>query len=439
MIALTGACAALLSCSAARASSGGTSDSANRPATPPIVRWLRIYGTGNEGNAPVLRLGGQASRLNVGSTSITLELDMFSANYPNLELRLIHCDRNWIPTENIFVQDFIRLKSHDFEIRPAMAGVRTYNYSASIVFPRPDGMLRIQHSGNYLAQIIDMYDDEVLVAETRFFVAEARADVELHTYSDFFDSPLTSVIQKGLRIRVEARPDVDLFATQINAIHLYKWGEWWRPIIASSETSFDDPPKFGVRARWESFLGGMGIAEFFNIPTGNEHRLLDLTDISLYPTLGNVVTTPLSDLPRQSFAEFDNNGVAQTRFVSMRDEDYVYFEFRLDLSGRAAKEDIFVVGTFNDWKPRPEWQMTYDDVSRMYIARGLLRRARHEYQYVAGSWDADRGFLRDEDASLTEGNTSQSTHPYMALVFYRDIGSGGYDRIVGATMGWSGR
>ena len=60
------------------------------------------------------------------------------------------------------------------------------------------------------------------------------------------------------------------------------------------------------------------IAEFYNIASGNEHRILDLTDITLFPALGQVLTTPLSDLPRQGFVEYDNNGVAESRFVSSR-------------------------------------------------------------------------------------------------------------------------
>jgi hypothetical protein len=423
-----------------RASSGSTTGSDARVAAKPLVRWLRIHGAASEASAPVLRIGGgDADRLSVGATALTIELDLMSETYPNLELRLVHCDRHWQPTENIFVQDFMRLRSHDWDIRPTIAGTRHYNYSASITFPRADGMLRIQHSGNYIARILDIYDDEVVVAETRFFVAEARADVELYTYGDFFDSPLTDVIQKGMRIRVEARPDVDLFSNQINAIHLYRWGDWKRPAVASSDGMFDDPPLTGTRARWESFLGGMGVAEFSNIASGNEHRILDLTDIAIFPALGQVLTTPLSDLPRQGFLEFDNNGVAETRFVSSRDEDYVEFEFRLDLTGRAAREDIFVVGTFNDWTPAPEWRMQFDSTSGMYEARGLLRRARHEYQYVAGTWDAATATLLGEDASLIEGNNAQAMHPYMALIYYRDLGSGGYDRIIGAGMGWTGR
>lgn len=432
---------ALPGCTATHAARGGSrADGDTIAQARPMVRWLRIHGAASEASAPVLRIGsGDPGRLAVGATALTIELDLQSEHYPNLELRLVHCDRNWEPTENIFVQDFMRLRSHDWDIRPTIAGTRHYNYSASITFPRSDGMLRIQHSGNYIARILDVYDDEVVVAETRFFVAEARADVELQSYGDFFDSPLTDVIQKGMRIRVEARPDVELFSNQINGIHLYRWGVWSRPAVASPDRMFDDPPATGVKARWESFLGGMGVAEFFNIPSGNEHRILDLTDIAIYPSLGQVLTTPLSDLPRQGFLEFDNNGVAETRFVSSRDEDYVPFEFRLDLSGRAAKEDIFVVGTFNDWLPAPEWKMVYDEASRMYIARGLIRRARHEYQYVAGTWDAASGILYDEDASLIEGNTTQAVHPYMALVYYRDLGAGGYDRIIGAGMGWTGR
>jgi hypothetical protein len=145
-----------------------------------------------------------------------------------------------------------------------------------------------------------------------------------------------------------------------------------------------------------------------------------------------VLTTPLSDIPRSDFTQYDNNGIPPERFVPLSDADYVYFEFRLDLRGAIVKEDIFVVGTFNNWIPTREWQLHYDKASGFYIVRGLIRRAFHEYEYVAGYWDVDTGKLRGADPTLLEGNITNASLPYYAFIYYHDTSVGGYDRIIGA-------
>jgi hypothetical protein len=127
--------------------------------------------------------------------------------------------------------------------------------------------------------------------------------------------------------------------------------------------------------------------------------------------------------------------MAISRFVPLRDAEYVYFEFRLELKGTEVKQDLAVVGTFNDWQPTREWRMYYDQQTGFYIARGWVKRALHEYQYVAGTWDEDAGILRDADATLLEGNSSMSTQRFLAFVYYRESTAGGYDRVIGAGSG----
>ena len=74
-------------------------------------------------------------------------------------------------------------------------------------------------------------------------------------------------------------------------------------------------------------------------------------------------------------------------------------------------------------------------VSGFYEARGWIKRAMHEYEYVSGNWDEDRGILRHADATLLEGNTTSSSQLFYAFVYYHETAGGGYDRIIGVGAG----
>ncbi len=392
---------------------------------------LRIYGAGDELSPPILRIVEQGKpKVGMGSDALTLAFEMQSELPPNITLVLVHCDRNWMPTDNVFVQDQIHLRSSEFRIQRSPAGVVHYDYQAEITFPGEDNRMRIEHSGNYLARVVDYYNETHIYGEARFFAVESKSAINLDVASGFYESSETRVLQHGLKVRVEAQANYDIFGGQITAIDLYRSGEWYAPLTASGDSDFTTVNGLPW-IRWYSSFGGKSVAEFGNLPAGNEHRLLDLTDIVYYPSTGGLVSTPLSDLPRNGFSQYDNNGVAVSRIISTSDADYVYFEFRLDLKGVSVNEDLFVVGSFNNWLPSAQWRMHYDKTTGFYLARGLLRRAVHEYQYVAGNWDEEQGILRHEESTLLEGNIRTSRQLFYAFIYYHEISSGGYDRIVG--------
>ncbi len=435
-IALLLVVAALSSCvPLQRLSAAAAADSLRRD-TPQVLN-LRIYGEGDVSSPPILRIP-EPNRPASALGALTIAFEMKSDAPPNIILQLVHCDRNWVPTENIFVQDPIRLQTTDFHIERAPIGVRHYDYIGEITFPRPDSRLVVEHAGNYLARIVDYYDRSKILGEGRFFAVQSQAKVDVSVYSDFYISAQTEVLQHGLKVRVEAEPDFDIFGSQVNGIVLYQKGAWYSPMVASPQTDRNDRLPGVPWIEWYPSFSGKSIAVFSNVPAGNEHRLLDLTDLVYFPSTGSVLSTPLSDLPRRSFNAYDNNGITPDRYVPLSDADYVDFEFRLDLKGYDVKEDLFVVGTFTDWLVKPEWQLHFDKASGFHIARGIIKRAFHEYEYVSGTWDADAMMLRDADASLLEGNLTAASIPYYAFVYYRDIASGGYDKIIGVGVDISG-
>ncbi|HVZ39600.1 MAG TPA: hypothetical protein VHI13_10010 [Candidatus Kapabacteria bacterium] len=399
---------------------------------------IRIHGASGVASPPILRLPvDNRPGTGIGDDALTLEFEMQCDGIPNVTLELIHCDQNWVPTENVFVQDPTVLRGNDFTVARAPVGVTHYDYMLSTTFPRPGYRPQVQYAGNYIARIVDYYNLHHVLAECRFFAVETRASMGMQIYSDFYESAQTKVLQNGWKIRVDAVPENTLFGGTILGTHLYQSGQWYAPLIADQEHQSEGEEKGAPWVTWSPTILGKTTAVFGNIAGGNEHRLLDLTDVGQYPTTGNVLTTALSDIPRMRFVEYDNNGIPPDRLVALSDADYVEFQFRLDLQGKRTSSDIFVVGTFNNWIPSPEWQLQYDRITGFYMVRGLLRRALHEYQYVAGKWDADHNVLREADATLLEGNPRDASQAYYAFLYYHDNTAGGFDKIVGVAYGLS--
>lgn len=425
--------AGLVSCSVVGWRASTTKDDQNTVFRESMsVLGMRIHGADFETDPPFMRLGVRGrNNIGVATDQLTLNFELRSPSYPNLALHVIHCDRFWVPTQNVFVQDPARLTTYDFDIKRAAIGVRQYDYECSISFPRIGSRIRIEHSGNYLAQVVDYDRPSYVLGEARFFVIEANSAVVMSITSDFFESSQTTTPQHGVRVFVETQPSFEIFGSQIESIALIENGKWDSPTLASSHSAVVSGENGVPWVRWFPSFSGKIRAEFRNIPAGNEHRILDLSDVILYPPISTPVSTPLSDVPRRGFSQFDNNGIAISKILPSGSEDYVLFEFRLDILGKEVQEDIFVIGSFTDWVARKEWEMRFDTTSQLYIAYGLMRRAVQEYEYVAGHWDDSKSRLVSGDATLLEGNVKQTNTIFHALVYYRETSTGGYDRIVG--------
>ncbi len=406
------------------------------------VRWAWIHGQESRSAPPFLQvtsLGTTTSSSGFGSPALTIELDLLADLPPTLALILVHCDRNWNPTRSIFIQDRSRLRATDFIVDPAPFTARNYDYSARITFPSSSNSVEIQRSGNYIARVVDYFYEDRVIAELRFFAVESTAGVGLQMESDFFESAWTEKAQEGLRAHVEVTPGLELFSPNFKAVHLIEQGKWDKPLVADEGSARKVPRKGDYRATWSPWYGSKILAEFHNIPSGNEHRLLDLTDLVEFPAFDGPVSTRLNDEPRfTSFKERDNNGLPRFEYVQSTEDDYVYFEFTLDIEGEKVYDDMAVVGTFNNWTPMWDWRLVFDPDSRRYLARGWLKRAVHEYEYVSGKWNVDEGILESPESTLIEGNSVYASQVWYALAYYRDQTSLSYDRIVGVGVDVSG-
>lgn len=104
--------------------------------------------------------------------------------------------------------------------------------------------------------------------------------------------------------------------------------------------------------------------------------------------------------------------------------DYTNVTFVLDDDINMNNEEIYVLGSMNNWLPSEEYRLTYDQKRDMYSTQVKLKQGYYNYYY---------GLVDNKGAinyAAMEGSWNETENEYQALVYYRGLGDI-YDRVIG--------
>lgn len=398
------------------------------------MRMMRCYGARNELLPPIVLISTKDRRalsVDVGSTSVTIEFDLLCNVAPAVYLKFVHCTANWEEEQNAFLNDAtLRTTLVDWTIAPSRARYWSHRGSLQV----PNDQVQFRFSGNWKAKVYDIGTD-VLLGETRFFVVEPLANSYMNFMTEFYD---TKFKVSGFALTIEnvvTDPSATLIDGFMHTSALYRNNRYWEPLIASTQIDESQNPPM-IR----TWIGGMAQgSKFFRIeriPSQNEYRVLDMTFVAQFPSTGQPVRLPLTDLRRNgNFMIYGDDGAMITSNISSVDDDYVPIEFLLDPQGPPSASDVFVLGSFNHFRPDPSWQMFFDEELRMYRVRNWVRRARHNYLYATGKLNIDNNSITDVSFEEWEGNSSAANQSFVGFTYYRMQDYGGYDGIIAVSMG----
>lgn len=395
----------------------------------PTVRMIRAYGANNEMLPPIVMLNSELEH-DVGSSYATIEFDLTAPTIPNVYARATHCTADWRPDENGFLTDITnRTSIVDWTLAPERS--KYFKYRGKIKIPNEQTTLKF--SGNWLITLYDLNTDAV-IGTTRIFAVNQRASMMLAFMTDFYE-PLKRVSSIAYTIEATVtEPSGKLLTNNVHNVSFYRNNRWNEAFIASERASWNINPR-GVGSAVIGILQGGKVFRVSRLPAQNEYRVLDLSDRSRYPFTGQPVRMPLSDLRRNGmFIERSNDGALVTNMISSLYDEYVPVEILLDPNpGGPSQDDVFVVGSFNNWKPDRSWMMYFDEELRMYRCRQWLRRGRQNYLYATGRLSADSDQILDLSFEEFEGNTASASNSFVAFAYYKEFDFGGYDGIVAVT------
>jgi hypothetical protein len=406
-------------------------------AMPIQLRYIRVYGD-NESKPPILILENSNVQYKspMGSGSLTVEFDIESSVPPNLYAKIVHCNYDWTEDENVFLNDIVMSRTSliNWTSAPRLSAYYSYRGRISI----PNQQLKIKYSGNWKLLLYEYHNEEQPLAEARFFVVQQRAECRLFVYNEFY-LPDLKVAPTAYNLEAAVIGLEPLFDSRLNTVVVYKNNRWNEPYIITEDSRgnrFNDLYKYTFKRMIGGFAGIEKRFRIEKIPSENEYRILDMSNTGLFPSVSGPVRLPFSDLRRTGFSyDRDDDGSMITSYIPDSYDEYLYIEFLLDPDNWISTEEVYVIGSFNGWKPDPAWQMYFDAETGYYRSRNMVRRARHNYMYMTGKYNVDTRKIQSISYEEYEGNSSITPHTFLGFVYYREFDYGGYDALIGVGAG----
>lgn len=368
---------------------------------------------------PIIRLGS--------GQQLTLIFDDLSVNAKYYTYRIIHCDKDWNPsnlTELEYLEGFSGERIDDFQF-----SFKTLTPFVNYQLRLPNEDLTWTKSGNYLLVVYDNENGRVPAFTRRFVVVEDQVRIQpdmvrpaavsknrTHQEIDFV------VNHEYIDIR-NPRSEISASVLQNgrwdNAMHSLS------PfIIKGKNLVFDYSDKIVFPAGKEFRYLDMRTLRFGSENIASIQRYDDGYEVLLYKD------NKRAERPTVFRNDLNGNYVIET--TDQRDfdlsSDYANVLFSLYSPTVYDDYDLYVVGGFNGWQLAEENKMIYNNSVNGYVAKILLKQGYYDYAYaMVPRFEGEKRPNTEE----IEGNWFETNNDYTILIYYRPFG-GRYDQVIGA-------
>jgi hypothetical protein len=353
---------------------------------------------------------------------LIIDFDVQSENSPNINIIFKFCDRNWNPTDNIFLSNQGKNTAYtlDYFSLPTTVEEAKYHYNNS--FPDKNGYVSFPFSGKWKFFVVDSQDPAKVFAEGKFVVVKADVPLNVVTKRETLDDKTYFPPQLGhsFWVIVDAVPKENYFPFQVDELeiiqnHLLEYS------IRVPRTSTNQNRVF----EWDGASSLRFIAK--DVRPGNEYRQVDLRDINVYSSKNVKAQFDGMEYSRLLLqGKPDMNGGFKIKAPSGQDSVYMNVKFQVK-PPQEVSGDVYLVGAFNDWKLSENNKMNFNgDHFELSVE---LKRGIYDYQYVVVNGDFSNP--ANQDWYILEGNDWGTTNELNIFLWYRDQENGGYDRIIG--------
>ncbi|MCS7052430.1 MAG: DUF5103 domain-containing protein [Ignavibacterium sp.] len=372
------------------------------------IRSLHVYTTDDNRSFPVVN----------SSNKLVIDFDVDSKNVPDLNIIFKFCDKNWNPTDNIFLQNQGQNTAYILNYFSLPVNVEEARFHFSNRFPDGDGYVSFPYSGKWKFFIVNSKNPDVILAEGKFIVdlSEIPLDVNIKKSNlmDKIYSP--NELSRSFEIIINATIPENLFPNFVEEVEIFKD----HLIDFSLKQNRNNGINLNRDFKWD---GASKLSFVFrDLRPGNGYRQVNLMNTNLYS--GKNVFAQFEGYETTRFyssPSIDFNGGMQLKNPRDPYANYMNVKFRLKPANE-IHNDIYLIGAFNNWKISDEYKLDFD--GDLFTKTILLKRGIYDYQYAVVENNS-------VDLYSLEGNNYNNTTTINILMFYRDPQFGGYDRMIG--------
>ena len=236
-----------------------------------IIKSLRAYTTGDETSLPVIYYSQK------GGNNITIEFDVECEFIPNLNVVFRYCDKDWNPTDNLFLINHGKNIAYFLDLVTLPATVEDAKYRFKGNFPSDFEDVEFPFSGKWTFYITESNDTSVVYAMGRFYVIYEEVimgtTIKREQLEDkvYFPADLAKVFN----ITTEFSLPDELFPAFVTHIEIVENLKIYDAIVVDRNFNtnqrqfyWDGNRKFTFTAR--------------DILPGNEYRQVDLRNINVF-------------------------------------------------------------------------------------------------------------------------------------------------------------
>jgi len=352
----------------------------------------------------------------------TLQFDDLYGNEANYYYQIVHYDYDWKPSQ-LVKQEYLS-GFDDLRIQTYTNSFNTLQVYSHYTISFPNRQTQLLVSGNFMLKILN--EDRDVVFSRKFILYEDMVAVPLqvkrartidampHMHNmDFAIKSQNIIFQNPLRnVKVMLMQNGRFDNAIVNIQPQYTIGN---DLIYR----YDKETQFYAGNEFQYFENKDVRAAAFNVAKIDSNG--SLYNAYLFPNEAR------ADKGYTFYPDQNGNFIpwAVNRDDPRVEADYVWVYFSLSAPSYFGKNNIYVNGMFNNYQHTPEFQMEYDDKSKMYRKAILIKQGFTNFQYEI----ADKAG-RIDGKNAIDGNFWQTESNYFAIVYYRENNSR-YDRVIG--------
>ena len=191
----------------------------------PFIRGLRVFGGDGEDNLPVVLQvdTARAAAEKFLPTYITIRFDVHERMPPRLVIRFHHCDKDWNIDTDYFVRDDFFTYSRELLYEGAPTGADHFHWRFENRFPSKEhSFVRFLYSGNWIFDIVDERDQDIIYASGRFIVVENAVRAGIIVRNDYWSDwnpPYDEVHRLDLKMAINEKK---IFPDYVRTVDFYK-------------------------------------------------------------------------------------------------------------------------------------------------------------------------------------------------------------------------
>ncbi|AYO58448.1 DUF5103 domain-containing protein [Chryseobacterium sp. 6424] len=375
------------------------------------IRSIQLFNPQTNDQTPVIGFSEQ----------LILKFDDLSNSSTLYRYTIKHLDRNW-QDDGLFFTEYATgsLNGLIDDIQYSFNTLQPYTHY-TLVFP--NDKIRPKISGNFELVVYKDAPDRPLF-KRRFAMMEDGAIVGVNV-TRTQDSRRPQINQ---RVEVQALGQSSALMQNTNSVSLNLiQNNNWHMGLYNQKPSATIGNKLLFQQQSLSFPGNN---EFYYFDNKNISQAFDM--VAGTETVANINHTylhPVWAFPLNYQYQPDVNSAFYFRRNDLgiernadREADYSWVHFTLE--SKETDEEIYVMGSFNDFTATPENKMVYDESRGMYVAKTYLKQG--FYNYILATKKASEPL----DFGQINGNFWQTENLYQAYLYYRPFGSN-YDGLLG--------